>query len=196
MGASDMCRATPPAAPASNPGCNRPVLTPCARQPCQYQWVQAADAGPRHRQHLPATGDATGSAWHSDGPRSSASGRASSQSVGSAVGVPVDVDPRYMPARGIHARKGLVEARRQCLHSESARPLGMPYDLGAVTEYHRGPRPGRRVNQRLADEHTGLALRLQAVGVRWKTACPVFSCFAPGVPENRRRAASCWTPTR
>ena len=96
-----------------------------------------------------------------------------------------------MPARGIHARKGLVEARRQCWHSESARPLGMPYDLGAVTEYHRGPRPGRRVNQRLADEHTGLALRLQAVGVRWKTACPVLRCFAPGVPENCRRAASC-----
>ena len=117
-----------------------------------------------------------------------AAGRAACQGVSVSVGVPMDKDPRDVPARSIHARKTLVQARRKRWNPKSTGPLGMPHDLGVVTVRHRGPRPVHCKYQCLANQHARLALRVEAVYVRWKPARYVLRWFASDAPDNRRSA--------
>ena len=97
----------------------------------------------------------------------------------------MDKDPRDVPARGIQARKTLVQARRKRRNPKSTGALGMPHDLGVVTVRHRGPRPVHCKYQRLANQHARLALRVEAVYVRWKPARYVLRWFASDAPDNR-----------
>ena len=100
----------------------------------------------------------------------------------------MDKDPRDVPARSINARKTLVQARRKRWNPEPTGPLGVPHDLGVVTVRHRSPRPVNCKYQRLADQQARLALRVEAVYVRWKPARYVLRWFASDAPDNRRSA--------